>query len=138
MAVATKLRRAHQNLIADNPVEITIERVTRIREGGGWREVPTTVGTFIGRIYQENTGSRIDDDTVTTAGIRREDARWGLLAPTTMTNPGDVVIATDLRSDPQQRDTITTALGTFEVTEVYPRQDNGEVWGWQANLQRRK
>lgn len=138
MGVATKLRRAHQNLIADNPVEITIERVVRIREGGGWRQEATTVGTFIGRIYQENTGSRIDDDTVTTAGIRRDDARWGLLAPPTMTDTDDAEVDTDLRSDPQQRDTITTALGTFEVTEVYPRQDNGEVWGWQANLQRVK
>jgi hypothetical protein len=136
MTLLDTLAAAHLELIDENPIEVTITRTQKVREAGGFRDVVTTVGTIRGRLYQEATGRQGSEVGTSTAGKIGEDARWGLLCPATMTAPGGAEIPTELRFGPNVQDTFATPLGSFEVTAVYPRQDRGEVWGWQASVQR--
>lgn len=136
MPLLDKLLNAHLALIEENPSDITITRTEKVREGGGFRDVETTVGTVRARLYQEATGRSGSDVLQSTAGLKEIDARWGLLLPPEMTAPNGSTIPTALRAGPNVLDTFETVLGKFEVLAVYPRQDQGEVWGWAATLQK--
>lgn len=133
--VAT-LQAAHEELIEENPIDVTITRVEKVREAGGFRNVETEVGTIRGRLYQEATGRTMGDEATTTAGKIGQDARWGLLCPAEMTAPDGSTVPTQLRFGPNVQDSFETPLGDFEVIAVYPRQDEGEIWGWAATVQR--
>lgn len=136
MALQDKLRTAHEALIEENAADIVITRTEKVREGGGFRETTSTVGTVRARLYQEATGRSGSDARESVAGMKELDVRWGLLCPSEMLNEAGDPIPTDLRAGPNVLDTLETALGRFEVLAVYPRQDRGEVWGWAAMLQR--
>jgi hypothetical protein len=120
------LAKAHQALIEENPVEVTITYKIKEREGGGWRDRTEVVGPIRARLYQEATGRTGGVEATSTAGKQLIDARWGLITGPTA----------DLRAGVDVKGTFETPLGRFEIIEVYPRQDLGEVWGWQAVVQR--
>jgi hypothetical protein len=136
MSLVATLQAAHEELIEENPLDVTITRVEKIREGGGFNNVTSTVGTIRARLYQEATGRQGGEEGTSTAGKIGTDARWGLLCPAEMTAPGGATIPTELRFGPNVQDSFETPLGRFEITAVYPRQDEGEIWGWQATVQR--
>lgn len=129
------LKRAHERLIEENPEEITITRVERVREEGGFREVESTY-SLRGRVYQEATGRSGDHEVITTAGQKNVDARWGLITYTTMRTASGKEIPLELKADSKTGDVFESRHGSFRVLVVYPREDAGTIWGWQAALER--
>lgn len=111
--------------IMQNPVEITIQRTQKIRSGGGYNEIESTVGPFTVRLY---IGSQKLSEKVTSlAGTKKTDPAWGLLADHNA----------DIKSDPNIIDEFDVpVLGHFIVVTVFPQTVNGEIVGYQADLER--
>lgn len=129
-SVAAALRRAHQALIAQNPVEITISRTTLASNNAGGYAAPVAVpqaSPITARVYEEQplqNGSRVETDL---PGQVQREKRWGLLAPDTA----------DLKADPQTMDEFTlVGMGHFRLTSVVPKRHAGELYGYQAELEK--
>mgnify|MGYP000159202564 CR=1 FL=1 len=125
MTIVEALRKAQAQAIAENPVQITVQRTEKVDMGGHFNEVTSQHGPFTVRIFQQ--GSRIPHEISTLAGTKQVDKGWGLLAD----------YQTDLRAGPNVKDEFdVTGLGHFLVIAVYPQRVQGQIVGYQADLER--
>ena len=120
------LRRQHISwAIQQNPTAITINRTEKIDAGGYFDEVRSEVGPFTVRIYQR--GSRIPQEVSTLAGIKQVEATWGLLAA----HEAEIKAGTNVLDEFE-----VDGLGKFQVLAVYPQIIQGQVVGYQADLEK--
>lgn len=123
--VVEALRRAQQQVIAENPVEITITRIERVEQNGGFDELQSTAGPFTVRVFQRNSGA-FPQEVSTLAGTKHVDTRWGLLADW----------QADIRAGANVKDEFEAFGYRFLVVSVYPQTVYGQVVGYQADLER--
>lgn len=110
--------------ISQNPVDILIHRVEKVRSGGGFEEKESTVGPFTVRIFMQK--SQIPQTVSTLAGTKQTDTKYSLLAD-------DLA---DIRADSQTTDAFEANGQKFEVIGVEPQIVQGEVVGFQVDLER--
>jgi hypothetical protein len=120
------LRRQHVAWnIQQNPITITIRRTEKVDMGGYFDEVTSQHGPFTVRIFQE--ASRIPQEISTLAGTKQVDKSWGLLAD----------YKADIQAGPNVKDEFDVpGLGHFRVVVVYQQVVQGQVVGYQADLER--
>lgn len=120
-----ELRRRHIAWnICQNPTEITIHRVEKIRDRGGFEERETTIPPITVRIFI--TRSQIPQTVSILSGTKQTDVVYSLLADE----------HADIRADTQTTDTFITNGQRFEVIAVHPQVVAGETVGYQADLER--
>lgn len=125
MTAADALRAAHARAITENPTQITVQRTEKVDMGGYFDEVVSQRGPFTVRIFQQRSG--IPQDISTLAGTKQVDKSWGLLAD----------YQADLRAGPNVKDEFDVpGLGHFVVIAVYPQKVQGQIVGYQADLER--
>lgn len=142
MALVDLLRRGHERLIEENPIDALIQRTERVRKGGGFEELTFYVGLVRGRLHQEASGRAGAEESISTPGILHHEARWGFICATTMQEvdpetgaliAGAPLIETDIQAGAHVTDSFEHERhGTVTITSVYPREDLGVVWGWGA------
>ena len=66
--------------IAENPVQITIERTTKTARGGGRKVEKSTLGPYTVRIFQQGWKQLTVNTSATTAGTRQDAPMWAFLA----------------------------------------------------------
>jgi len=111
--------------IQQNPTEITIQRTEKVDMGGYFDEQTSTLNPFTVRIFQR--GSRIPQEVSTLAGTKQVDKGWGMLAD----------YQTDIKAGPNVLDEFDVPdLGHFQVVAVYPQVVQGEIVGYQADLEK--
>lgn len=120
------LRAAHERLINENPVTVTINRTQQIAAGGGFSLVTSTVGPFTIRVFQQS--NRASDVKVSaTIGEKHVDRSWGLLADH----------LADIQAGPRVKDEFDIpGLGHFVVDAVRPQRAFGQLVGYQADLEK--
>ena len=120
------LRRQHIAwLIQQNPVTVTVQRTQRTESNGAFTETTATRGPYNVRIFQQ--AERIPHEVSTLAGTKQVDKGWGLLAD----------YQADLQAEPNVKDEFDVqGLGHFVVIAVYPQRVQGEVVGYQADLEK--
>jgi len=110
-ALVTSLRNGVAFVISQDPITISWTRVERIPDEGAFREETTTVGPFVGRIY-EASGNRLETAPGTRFGLTERDSIFRLLLPHTATLPQD---------DPNNKIEFTAApYGRFRLMSVTP------------------
>lgn len=115
------LREARRRAIRLNPVTITITRREKVRQGGGFREEVTTLRPQVVRVYRK--GRQAPRPVESIPGTLQLQP-WGLLADHTA----------DLKADADEFE--VPGLGRFRIVQVWPDLRNGEVTGYQADLER--
>lgn len=111
--------------IQQNPTEITIQRTEKIEQDGGLKEVSSTIGPLTVRIFPQ--GSRIPQEISTLAGTKQVDKGWGMLAD----------YQAGIKAGPNVVDEFDVpGLGHFRVVAVYPQMVQGQVVGYQADLEK--
>lgn len=131
-SVPAELRAVHLELIAENPFQCTITLTHKQREGGGFRNVEAALEPMTCRLVQAATGRQSNEEQTSVAGIRAEDPRWELLLPS---EPA----AATIKPDPEHIYTFEhDTHGRFTITDIKPREDLGEIWGWAASAVRTK
>jgi len=120
------LRREHVAwAIQQNPMQITVQRTEKVDMGGYFDEVISQHGPYTVRVFQET--SHIPQEISTLAGTKQVDTKWGLLAD----------YQADLRAGPNVKDEFDISdLGHFMVVGVYPQVVQGQIVGYQADLER--
>jgi len=120
------LRRQHILwAIQQNPTTITIQRTEKKDVGGYFDEVQSTHGPYTVRIFQK--GYAFPKETSTLAGTKQTDGGWGLIADWNA----------DIKASAQCSDEFDVAnLGHFRVVAVYPQIVQGEIVGYQADLEK--
>jgi len=120
------LRRQHTKwAIQQNPVEIIIQRTEKVDMGGYFDEVESEHGPYTVRIFQK--GSRIPQEVSTLAGTKQVEAAWGLLAD----HEAEIKAGTNVLDEFE-----VTDLGKFQVLAVYPQIVQGQIVGYQADLEK--
>lgn len=119
------MRRNHTKWsIEQNPVEIMINRTERIDKGGYFDEKESPIGPFVVRIYSAKSSS---PQTVSTlAGEKQIDNYFGLLADHEV----------DIQASATVKDEFEAVGMMFEVKAVYPQRIQGQVVGYQCELER--
>ena len=124
--VLVALRRQHITwTIQQNPVKIIIHRTEKMDKGGYFEEIKEDIGPFIVRIFQQ--GSRIPRETSTLAGTKNIDRGWGLLTG----HEAEIKAGTNVLDEFE-----VDGLGKFQVLAVYPQIIQGQVVGYQADLEK--
>ncbi len=120
------LRRRHTSWsIQQNPVTITIQRTEKVDAGGYFDEVISSHGPFVVRIFQQR--SSIPQDVATLAGTKQTDKAWSLLAD----------YQADIQAGPNLKDEFdVVGLGHFLVVVVHPQTIQGELVGYQVDLEK--
>lgn len=120
------MRRSHVIWnISQNPTVISVGRTEKVRQGGGYNDVTTTVGPFTVRLFMYAVGI-IGNEDVSVGGIQQRD-RWSILADHT----------SDIRASTNVIDTFEIPnIGHFRVKAVYPQMINGQLVGIQANVEK--
>jgi len=120
------LRRQHVAwAIQQNPVTIIIQRTEKTDAGGYFTETPSTHGPYTVRIFQR--GTQVPQTVSTLAGTKETDRTWGLLAD----------YNADFKAGSNILDEFEVAgLGKFQVLNVYPQVVQGEIVGYQADLEK--
>lgn len=125
MTVVEALRAANARAIAENPTDITVRRTEKVDMGGYFDEVTSEHGPFTVRIFQQ--GSRIPQEISTLAGTKQVDKGWGMLAD----------YQADIKAGPNVVDEFDVpGLGHFRVVAVYPQVVQGQLVGYQADLEK--
>lgn len=153
MGLVETFAKAHQDTINDNPVEVLIRREGKVRnDSGGFTDVKEFVGLVRGRLYEETTG-RAQTEQTPVQGIIEVQPRWGFMFPLQMqavdpvTGAGlvlngepvltSVVVLTDVESPDVTYLFDHPLMGRMELVNMYPNQDQGEVWGWRGECERK-
>lgn len=123
--VVEALRRAQRQVIAENAVQVTIMRTEKIEAEGAFQEQTSTIGPLTVRVFQRNSGSA-PQEVSTLAGTKHVDTRWGLLADW----------QADIRSGANVKDEFEAYGQRFLVVAVYPQVVQGQIVGYQADLER--
>ena len=120
------LRRQHVAwAIQQNPVTITVQRTEKVDMGGYFGEVTSQRGPYTIRIFQQGMG--IPQEVASLAGTKQVDKGWGLLAD----------YNADFRAGPNVKDEFDVpGLGHFLVIAVYPQMVQGQIVGYQADLEK--
>jgi hypothetical protein len=126
MSDLVKLRRQHVAWnIQQNPTQITVQRTTKTDMGGYFDEVISWHGPYTVRVFQEK--SSIPQNVSTLAGTKQVDTKWGLLADH----------QADLQAGPNVKDEFDISdMGHFLVVGVYPQVVQGQIVGYQVDLER--
>ena len=120
------LRRQHISwTIQQNPVEITIHRITKVDKGGYFEEIESEHGPYTVRIFQR--GMQIPIEISTLGGTKQTDGGWGLLAGHEAEIKAGANALDEFEVD---------GLGKFQVLAVYPQIIQGQVVGYQADLEK--
>lgn len=120
------LRRQHTKwAIQQNPTTITIRRTEKIDMGGYFEEIESEHGPYTVRIFQR--GSSIPQEVSTLAGTKQVDTAWGLLAAHEAEIKAGANVLDEFEVD---------GLGKFQVMAVYPQIIQGQVVGYQADLEK--
>lgn len=112
--------------ISQNPVTIIITRTEKIETEGRFTENTSQVGPITVRIFQAG-----EDDKARTesqlAGTKSIQSGWGLLADW----------QADMRTGPNVLDEFEVpGLGRFIVKSVFPQRVQGQLVGYQAELEK--
>lgn len=122
-----ELRRKHTKWsIEQNPSDIIIKRTERKDMGGYFDEVESQVGPFVVRIYSAKSSS--PQVVSTFAGEKQIDRYFGLLADH----------EADIMADTHTKDEFEVDGMNYVVKAVYPQTINGQVVGYQCELERVK
>ncbi len=125
MNLIATMKNAQAQVIAENPVQITIRRTTKVAEGGGFNEHASNVGPFTVRVYQQKAVN--SQETSALVGTKYVSKSWGLLTD----------YQADVQASPTIKDEFDVAdVGRFVVKAVYPQKIQGEIWGYQADLEK--
>lgn len=111
--------------INQNHVTITINRTEKVEANGHFDDVPSQAGPFTVRLFQVNGNgnTRVESHLVGTKVLVYE---WGLLADW----------QADLRAGADVRDEFEVpGMGLFVIKSVYPQMVQGQVVGYQAELE---
>ncbi len=120
------LRRQHTKwAIEQNPVEIIIQRTEKMDKGGYFEEIESERGPYTVRIFQR--GMQIPIEISTLGGIKQTDRGWGLLAGHEVEIKAGANVLDEFEVD---------GLGKFQVLAVYPQIIQGQVVGYQADLEK--
>lgn len=111
--------------IQQNPVEITIQRTEKVDMGGYFEEIESELGPFTVRIFQK--GSKTPQEVSTLAGTKQVEVAWGLLAD----HETEIKAGTNVLDEFE-----VDGLGKFQVLAVYPQIIQGQVVGYQADLEK--
>lgn len=119
------MRRKHTKWNIDqNPSEIMIKRTERIDAGGYFDNVQSQVGPFIVRLFIDKSGSPQEVTTLT--GQKQVDRYFGLLAD----------YEADIQAGTNIKDELEIDNMKFNVKAVYPQRIQGEIVGYQCELER--
>jgi len=120
------LRRQHTKwAIQQNPVEIIIQRTEKMDKGGYFEEIESEHGPYTVRIFQR--GMQIPMEISTLGGTKQTDRGWGLLAD----HEAEIKAGTNVLDEFE-----VDSLGKFQVLAVYPQIIQGQVVGYQADLEK--
>ena len=120
------LRRQHVAwAIQQNPASITIRRTEKVDMGGYFDEVVSQHGPFTVRIFQQRSG--IPQEISTLAGTKQTDRGWSLLAGPEAEIKAGANILDEFEA---------AGLGNFQVLAVYPQIVQGQIVGYQADLEK--
>lgn len=120
------LRRKHVAWnISQNPTQITIHRMEKVRKGGGYEEVERDLPPVTVRIFIQGR-SQIVHEVSTLAATKQTDKVYSLLAP----DHADIQAGTTIM------DTFVANGESFEVTRVHPQIVDGVTVGYQVDLER--
>ena len=120
------LRRQHTKwAIQQNPVEIIIQRTEKMDKGGYFEEIESEHGPYTVRIFQR--GMQIPTEISTLGGTKQTDRGWGLLAGHEAEIKAGANALDEFEVD---------GLGKFQVLAVYPQIIQGQVVGYQADLEK--
>lgn len=119
-------RRQHISwTIQQNPTKIIVQRTEKVDVGGYFDEVKSVHGPYTVRIFQQ--GMRIPQEISTLAGTKQVDKGWGMLAD----------YQTNIKAGPDVQDEFDVpGLGHFCILAVYPQVVQGQVVGYQADLEK--
>lgn len=123
--LANAMRANRQITIGLNPTQITITRTAKTRQGGGFAQTPpTALAPITVRIYHSRASQNTPDASI--AGVLRLQP-WGMLADH----------HADLQAGPQITEEFTvTNLGRFRIDQVFTDTQDGQVYGYQARLEK--
>ena len=120
------LRRQHTKwAIEQNPVEIIIQRTEKVDKGGYFEEIESEHGPYTVRIFQR--GMQIPIEISTLGGTKQTDRGWGLLAGHEAEIKAGANALDEFEVD---------GLGKFQVLAGYPQIIQGQVVGYQADLEK--
>ena len=120
------LRRRHTKwAIQQNPTTITIHRTEKVDQGGYFEEVESKHGPYTVRIFQR--GMQIPLEVSNLGGTKQTDRGWGLLAGYEAEIKAGSNVLDEFEVD---------GLGKFQVLAVYPQIIQGQVVGYQADLEK--
>jgi hypothetical protein len=110
------MRRQHVAFnISQNPTTVTINRVTKEKQGGGFKNNPSTVGPFTIRIFTAK--SLQIRDISNTGGTKKTDQSWAFLAD----------YKADIQADATIQDQfLIEGVGTFRVVSAISEMLNGQ------------
>lgn len=120
------LRAAHRRLIEQDGVTITVTRRERLPDArsGGLTEVTSTKGPYRVRVHRLREA--LPREVSTLEGTKQVQVVYRLQADDTV----------DLRAGAQVEDTFDAAgFGRFRVLAVYALRYDGEVYGYEADLE---
>lgn len=120
-----KMRQEHTKWnIEQNPTTITINRTIKKKEQGYIDEQNINVGPFVVRIF--NSGSSSPQAISTLAGEKQTDTYFGILAN----------FEADIQASTTVKDEFEVDGIRYLVKAIYPQKINGEVVGYQGELER--
>jgi hypothetical protein len=125
MNLIATMKNAQTQVISENPVQITIHRTTKEEKDGGFKEHKSNVGPFTVRVYQQKAVNSQESSAL--VGTKYVSKSWGLLTD----YQADVQATPDIRDEFDVED-----IGHFRILAVYPQKIQGEIWGYQADLEK--
>ena len=120
------LRRRHTKwAIEQNPVEIIIQRTEKMDKGGYFEEIESEHGHYTVRIFQR--GMQIPIEISTLGGTKQTDRGWGLLAG----HEAEIKAGSNVLDEFE-----VEGIGKFHVLAVYLQLVQGQIVGYQADLEK--
>ena len=120
------LRRQHTKwTIQQNPVKIIIHRTEKMDKGGYFEEIESEHGPYTVRIFQR--GMQIPMEISTLGGAKQTDRGWGLLTG----HEAEIKAGTNVLDEFE-----VDGLGKFQVLAVYLQLVQGQIVGYQADLEK--
>jgi len=118
-------RKDIQANIQKNPATITIHRTEKAEDSGGFRKTESELSPIVVRIYQKNSISIKHVSNL--SGTKDVSSKWGLLAD----------YQADIKAGPNVLDEFdVNGIGHFQIIDVTPQRVNGQLAGFQADLEK--
>ena len=110
--------------INQNPTTITISRTEKVKDGGGFKEVKSSMGPLTIRIYPQKSSNQTEVSAL--AGTKQINAGWGMSAD----------YLADVRAGTNVSDEFTAQNCRFKIVAVNPELLNGAMVGYQCDLEK--